>query len=1224
MFGFKKSKGKRNIRKKDDDQDDTATDEGAGAADIIRRVTVTETKAPTPKAATTPSLSFGVDANSEAIETKKLSSGHELDGINEGSVLRGDTEERGYSKEDLAALASESHHRKPAPVDVAAAPYPFASEGIPDAHEIYMAKQLRRQRQAAGPVGMDVDEGDGSEPGFHGDGDRDFISLSDGFTSSKIRGSQIDSHLDDGAVAEGEDELDAVIVDKNERAEFNRTARRAKEESIEQAQDEDEPSDWEKEQLRNAGFASAALRQPRGGGRSHDLPKDEGGFEYDETLLSFLLGQEKNQLAIEQDRLQATQAELSATKEALATIVKHIAEAQGQAAIAPKYDQIFAGVAFYINGYTQPSHYELKLLLVERSGRFLHYLSKSQVTHIITTGLTMSKEKEFRKYKVVRPEWVVDSVRARKLLSWQNYSIFNGSCTEFTPIMPPVLDDIGEFDYLNGSPPVGDLLDNVQPQGYSKPPPAPMNNVPSATSFRRPAPVPVNAMVVDRFDEGLNRSWVRKNLVTNKDFISRYYASSRLHHMSIWKAEMKDYVAQLNRKRGVPPSVRDAEPRSALNHGHTIMHVDFDCFFVSASLLLHPQLVGKPVAVCHVQQPELSDDRDHGAKENPGGTSQIASCNYLARSFGVKNGMFMAQASQLCPSLATVPYEFDTYKRVSKTFYDIVTEIADETQAVSIDEALLDVTHVVQQLYQGNAEALAQDIRRRVLEATKCTASVGIGPSILLARIATTRAKPDGVHSLDAEQFLALDLHTRDLPGIGRAVEEGLTTQGIRRVADIRAASMSLLQSIYGEKTAVTLHNFSRGIDDRALEPDKPRKMFGAEIGWGVRLSNQHEADDFVTRLAEEVCRSMEAAKRVGGAVTLKIKKRQEGQGKPGKFLGHGICDSLSKSAMLPGMTSDYAKIALVCVKLLAQMNVDPLDIRAVGIQVHRLASLESRPDVGDMLTKLRAGPGGGVKQSPSLVSELPSASQLDLSVVSELPESIRQELQAAYLQINPKIDLGLNSGSRSAGISPHDRASSSRAAVSKRPVGGIGATRGQPRKLAFPTARPKNVVEKATLIDAFRKIETLDSIMPSQMDSDVWGHLPLNIRRELTREYVKTRDPKTAVAVAASAPKGKEADADALGPRLFGKHDIADVRALIEAWVNSSELGPLSEDVDEFGDYVEALVKHRNLLKAEDALKYLRFCIDGKHVAWADALTVVLGRASVICMSMYSSIFDL
>ncbi|KAJ1892944.1 hypothetical protein LPJ71_007319 [Coemansia sp. S17] len=328
MFGFKKSKGKRNIRKKDDEQDDVATDESAGTADIIRRVAATEIRTPTPNIASTPNLSFGVDNSAEAIETRRLHSGHALDGTNkDGTILQNDAEERVYSREDMAALASETYRPKSTMPD--ATPYPFSSEGIPDAHEIYLAKQLRRQRQAAGPADTDMDvDGDDSETGVQRNDD--FISLSDGLANSKNRSSQVDIHFDDDSIVEGEDELDQVIVDKTEHAEFNRTARRAKEESIEQAQEEDEPSDWEKEQLRNAGFASAQLRQSENGAHSHDLPVDEGGFEYDDTLLSFLLGQEKNQLALEQDRLKAAQAELSATKDALDTILKNIAETQGQ------------------------------------------------------------------------------------------------------------------------------------------------------------------------------------------------------------------------------------------------------------------------------------------------------------------------------------------------------------------------------------------------------------------------------------------------------------------------------------------------------------------------------------------------------------------------------------------------------------------------------------------------------------------------------------------------------------------------------------------------------------------------------------------------------------------------------------------------------------------------------------------------------------------------------
>ncbi|KAJ2457643.1 hypothetical protein GGF42_002553 [Coemansia sp. RSA 2424] len=339
MFGFKKSKGTRNIRKKDDDQTDIATDESVGAADIVRRTAASEPRTPNPKTTgTTPTLSFGADNSAEAIETKRLHSGYELGRASmEGGSRQQDVDQRGYSREDMAELASESYRRKATPPVEATVRYPFAPEGIPDAHEIYLAKQLRRQRQAAGlaDAEMDVDDGDGdsdaSDSAIRRNGGQDYISLSDGLASSRIRSLQADVHMDDGAMAEGEDELDAVIVDKNERAEFNRTARRAKEESIEQAQEEDEPSDWEKEQLRNAGFAPALPRQAKNDGtQHHNMPTDDGGFEYDDAMLSFLLGQEKNQLALEQDQLQAAQAELNAAKDALDTISKNIAETQAQ------------------------------------------------------------------------------------------------------------------------------------------------------------------------------------------------------------------------------------------------------------------------------------------------------------------------------------------------------------------------------------------------------------------------------------------------------------------------------------------------------------------------------------------------------------------------------------------------------------------------------------------------------------------------------------------------------------------------------------------------------------------------------------------------------------------------------------------------------------------------------------------------------------------------------
>ncbi|KAJ2078691.1 deoxycytidyl transferase [Coemansia sp. RSA 988] len=897
-------------------------------------------------------------------------------------------------------------------------------------------------------------------------------------------------------------------------------------------------------------------------------------------------------------------------------------QAKERTARTPAHRQIFAGAVFHINGYTQPSHYELKKLLLERGGQFLHYISKSQVTHIIASNLSRSKEKEFRNYQVVRPEWIVECVRADRLLSWHSYRLI-GSGNMGAPVVPLNIDELGPHidlvTHINQERPV------TQSAAMTKEPVSHLRvQTDSSTSTHK------MSAVVDRFGEGLNRKWVRRNLATESDFIPRYYEHSRLHHLSTWKAEMKDYVAQLRREYG-------KGVRPAAGGRRVIIHADFDCFFVAVSLLSFPHLKNMPVAVCHTQNPvELDSCSPHeGSSENPTGqSSQIASCNYVARSFGVKNGMFLGQAKQLCPAIATVPYFFDAYKRVSKAFYDVVTRIADETQAVSVDEALLDVSDVVYRRYEGDAYTLAQDIRCRVLEKTECAVSIGIGSNILLARLATIKAKPDGIYTLDASTFYNMDLSVRDLPGVGHVVEKSLIQNGISTVADIRSTPLPRLKSICGEKTAMLLCNFSRGIDDRMLESDKLRQAFGADIGWGVRFSTQLEADDFILRMAEVVCKSMAAFNRTGSLVTLKIKRRREGQGKPEKFLGHGICDNLSKSASLPQMTNDRVQISSSCVKLLHGMTIDPLDIRAVGIHVQQLNTPDSSATISDMFAKSKAQVNNSTKvvEVKDSIDMLPSASQLDPSVISELPDSIQQELRAAYQQMNSSSSMVAFSPNRpSPGNSMNTRSASSSVKSTR---GLAGSRRGRPRKLAFTIPNTKTAKAGPNLLQAFRKVETLDSIMPSQMDGDIWDQLPTNIRRELAREYIKSKPPLPPSALSTKQAKLGEASMslpvaqppmtpEYSGPLLLGKHTLSDVKLLIERWITSSIDGPLKEDIAAFADFVEDLVKHHDLVKANSVLVYLRYCTKDKQDIWAIALRAAFDQANRACNSMYGALLQ-
>nr|GFC94810.1 DNA repair protein REV1 isoform X1 [Tanacetum cinerariifolium] len=161
-----------------------------------------------------------------------------------------------------------------------------------------------------------------------------------------------------------------------------------------------------------------------------------------------------------------------------------------------------------------------------------------------------------------------------------------------------------------------------------------------------------------------------------------------------------------------------------------------------------PELWDKPVAVCH--------------SDNPRGTSEISSANYPARDHGVRAGIFVRDAKALCPHLVIVPYNFEAYEEVADQFYSILHKHCNKVQAMSCDEAILDITD----LEVDDPERLASLIRKEIFDTTGCTASVGISSNMLMARLATRSAKPDGQCYLpldEVDDFME-ELPTKALP----------------------------------------------------------------------------------------------------------------------------------------------------------------------------------------------------------------------------------------------------------------------------------------------------------------------------------------------------------------------------------------------------------------------------------------------------------------------------
>ncbi|XP_038061911.1 DNA repair protein REV1-like [Patiria miniata] len=321
--------------------------------------------------------------------------------------------------------------------------------------------------------------------------------------------------------------------------------------------------------------------------------------------------------------------------------------------------------------------------------------------------------------------------------------------------------------------------------------------------------------------------------------------------------------------------------------------------------------------------------------------AELASCSYEARKAGVKNGMFMGEARKRCPDLQTIPYDFEGYKSVSQTLYETVASYTHEIEAVSCDEMFVDVTSILEDTGATPLD-LARVLRQEIKEKTQCNASAGLACNILLARMSTRKAKPNGQFFLASEDAMDFMKHqpVKDIPGVGRSMGARLKTMGIGTCGDLQNLSLSSLQKEFGPKTGQSLYSYCQGIDDRPIRVERERKSVSAEINYGIRFTQNSEAIKFVSELAEEVHRRLTAIQMMGKTVTLKLKVRQAGAPKEAsKFMGHGICDNLAKSTTLAQATDKLSRIQQECKALLAQMRIDASDLRGVGIQISRLSS---------------------------------------------------------------------------------------------------------------------------------------------------------------------------------------------------------------------------------------------------------------------------------------------
>ena len=285
-----------------------------------------------------------------------------------------------------------------------------------------------------------------------------------------------------------------------------------------------------------------------------------------------------------------------------------------------------------------------------------------------------------------------------------------------------------------------------------------------------------------------------------------------------------------------------------------IIHVDMDAFYASVEQRDNPELRGKALAV------------GYGAKRGV-----VAAASYEARAFGVRSAMPSTTAIRQCPELIFVQPRFDAYRAVSQQIRAIFARYTDVIEPLSLDEAYLDVTANPRGL--PTASDTATEIRACILSETGLTASAGVSYNKFLAKLASDMRKPNGQYVIPPQrgaEFIAT-LPVKKFHGIGPVTASKMNALGIQTGADLRAQSMEFLQRQFG-KSGAWYYAIARGEDDRAVEPNRPRKSSGSETTFAEDRVIPAEIEAGVLEMADDVWAWCEKNQSFGATATVKIK----------------------------------------------------------------------------------------------------------------------------------------------------------------------------------------------------------------------------------------------------------------------------------------------------------------------------------------------------------------
>ena len=348
-------------------------------------------------------------------------------------------------------------------------------------------------------------------------------------------------------------------------------------------------------------------------------------------------------------------------------------------------------------------------------------------------------------------------------------------------------------------------------------------------------------------------------------------------------------------------------------------HADLDAFYASVEARDHPEYRDRPLVV--------------GAL--PGHRGVVAAANYAARKFGIHSAMPIAEAYRRCPDAIYLRPDMARYSRVSREIFQILETITPIVEPVSVDEAYLDLTGLEKLI--GPPETIGREIKRRILESTGLTVSVGIGPNRLIAKLGSEYRKPDGltiVHPEQVLEFLA-PMPVASLRGLGRQTQKIFSRLGIKTVAQLRSMPLSYLEEQLGKRAAANFHAQALGIASAEVVPGRGRKSISKETTFEEDVLDQETLHAVLRGLAAEVAATARREQLSGSVVTLKI-----------RFAGF---ETHTRQHKLAVPTHDERVILREAWKLFLHGKLPSKPVRLIGVGISDWQQRDSEPAQKDL-----------------------------------------------------------------------------------------------------------------------------------------------------------------------------------------------------------------------------------------------------------------------------------